>query len=554
MRNQLLGDRYRLGRKLGEGGMGQVWEARDETLGRPVAVKMISLLSGGGSRGDDARARFRREARITARLQHPNIVTLHDVGEAGADDSRVPFLVMELIRGESLDVVLRQGSAGLADAARWGAQICDALAEAHEAGIMHRDIKPSNILVTPSGTVKVLDFGVARAADPHATSDRLTQTGFIVGTPRYMAPEQARGHAEPRSDLYTLGCLLFELITGRPPFQASDTVSYLSAHLTQEPLAPSTLAPGIPPAWDDLVLRLLRKEPAERYADAAEVAEALRRLDGAAGPVPSGDGRTRPFTTSVTTPLPPSGSTGEAAGAESAAEVPAARTRPAFLKARVVLLAFLVAATSVVGTVLIVNRDAFGRGDDDRAASKGSASPSPDGGFKTIPDVCAALARNPLLGELVEQQRPGKFTVEEDYRGCEWETDDLASVPVDSHVTIYTNIFDSVEKTRAHMEEEKRKKSMGGESYVSLGMPGAIGDEAVIRVDKESVDKTYGGDVFLSYNTTRSAFRTGNLFVTVNYMRFRGDDPEENDKKTTRAGAEAITEFIASTLKDSAKH
>ncbi|GAA2213806.1 serine/threonine-protein kinase [Nonomuraea monospora] len=287
MRGQLLGGRYRLMRQLGEGGMGQVWEAQDETLDRPVAVKVISLLAGGGSRGDEARARFLREARITARLQHPNIVTVHDLGETGTGDNRVPFLVMELVRGEGLDAMLRGGAITLPDVARWGAQICDALADAHDAGIMHRDIKPSNILITPSGIVKVLDFGVARAADPYATADRLTRTGLILGTPPYMAPEQARGFPEPRSDLYALGCLLFELITGQLPFQAPDTMGYLSAHLTQEPPTPSSVAQAIPPVWDDLVLTLLRKDPHQRYWNAAGLAQALRRLDHAPAPVPN---------------------------------------------------------------------------------------------------------------------------------------------------------------------------------------------------------------------------------------------------------------------------
>ncbi|MFJ9854705.1 serine/threonine-protein kinase [Streptomyces sp. NPDC101150] len=150
--------------------------------------------------------------------------------------------------------------------------------------------KPSNILITPSGTVKVLDFGIARAADPHATADRLTQTGFIVGTPPYMAPEQARGFPEPRSDLYALGCLLFELITGRLPFQAPDTVGYLSAHLTQEPPTPSSVSTGVPSAWDDLVLRLLEKDPDQRYPNAIDLSQALRHHDRSV---------------TATTPLPP---------------------------------------------------------------------------------------------------------------------------------------------------------------------------------------------------------------------------------------------------------
>ncbi|MFC4327607.1 serine/threonine-protein kinase [Streptomyces andamanensis] len=293
-RDRLLGGRYRLVRRLGEGGMGQVWEAQDETLDRRVAVKVISLLAGGGSRGGEARARFLREARITARLQHPHIVTVHDLGESGPDDGNAPFLVMELVRGEGLDAKLRRGAVTLEDAARWGAQICDALADAHEAGVLHRDIKPSNILVTPAGAVKVLDFGVARAADPYATADRLTRTGFIVGTPPYMAPEQARGYPEPGSDLYALGCLLFELITGRLPFQAPDGVGYLTAHLSQEPPVPSAVRPGIPGAWDALVLTLLRKDPAERYRTAAEVSRALRQLDRTPEPQPQPQPQPRP--------------------------------------------------------------------------------------------------------------------------------------------------------------------------------------------------------------------------------------------------------------------
>ncbi|WP_370942002.1 serine/threonine-protein kinase [Amycolatopsis sp. cg5] len=278
VRGQLLWDRYRLVKLLGEGGMGEVWEAQDETLGRPVAIKVVSRLAGGGDRGDEVRARFLREARITARLQQHNIVTLHDLGETGQEGSRVPFLVMELIRGEGLDVKLRHGAVSLADAARWGAQICDALAGAHDIGIMHRDIKPSNILITASGSVKVLDFGIARAADPCVTEDRLTRTGFVVGTPAYMSPEQARGVAEPRSDLYALGCLIFELITGRLPFQASGPMDYLTAHLTQEPPAPSSVREEIPPAWDKLVLTLLSKEPGQRYPSATVVGQTLREL------------------------------------------------------------------------------------------------------------------------------------------------------------------------------------------------------------------------------------------------------------------------------------
>ncbi|MEW2396881.1 protein kinase [Streptomyces sp. NPDC046862] len=274
----ILADRYRLVRPLGRGGMGEVWEAQDTSLRRPVAVKVISVLAGGGSRADEARARFLREARITAALQHPHIVTVHDLGEATTREGTTPFLVMELLRGEGLDAVVRRGPVSEEDVAWWGAQVCDALGEAHAAGILHRDIKPANLFVAASGSLKVLDFGIARAADPSATGDRLTQTGFMVGTGAYMAPEQARGRPEQRSDLYSLGCVLFELLTGRLPFDAPDTLGYVTAHLHDPPPAPSSLVPGVSAPWDRLVGRLLAKDPGERYESAAVLADELRRL------------------------------------------------------------------------------------------------------------------------------------------------------------------------------------------------------------------------------------------------------------------------------------
>ncbi|CAM2743785.1 MULTISPECIES: WD40 repeat domain-containing serine/threonine protein kinase [Streptomyces] len=294
---QLLGGRYRLVRLIGEGGMGQVWEAQDETLRRPVAVKVISPLAGSGTGMHQARARFLRETQLTARLQHPNIVTIHDFGQtealseteagSGSEAGTVPYLVMELLLGEGLNTILRRGPVALPETARWGAQICDALAAVHEAGILHRDIKPSNILITQAGSVKVLDFGVARAVGAGTTAERLTQTGSPVGTPAYMAPEQAKGHPVPSSDLYAVGCLLFEMLTGHLPFRAPDAVGQLAAHLFQDPPPPSSVSGHVPPAWDRLVLTLLHKEPGQRRWDARHLAHALRRLDHPSEPTVS---------------------------------------------------------------------------------------------------------------------------------------------------------------------------------------------------------------------------------------------------------------------------
>ncbi|MFJ2651489.1 PQQ-binding-like beta-propeller repeat protein [Streptomyces sp. NPDC087420] len=287
MGDVLLAGRYQLRRLVGRGGMGEVWEAFDERLGRAVAVKVVSLLAGGGSAAGELRARFLREARITAALEHPRIVAVHDLGETVTAEGSVPFLVMEFLRGNGLETVVRSGPVSGQEAARWGAQICDALAEAHAAGILHRDIKPANVFVTANGGVKVLDFGIARAADPSGTGDLLTRTGVVVGTAAYMAPEQARGRPEERSDLYAVGCLLFELLTGTLPFSAPDTLGHLTAHLNDTPPAPSSVLPGVPAVWDELVLRLLEKEPARRFTSAAELGAALRALYGHPPRVPA---------------------------------------------------------------------------------------------------------------------------------------------------------------------------------------------------------------------------------------------------------------------------
>ncbi|GGR83206.1 hypothetical protein Snoj_41140 [Streptomyces nojiriensis] len=277
MRGALLEGRYRLERRLGAGGMGEVWQARDLRLDREVAVKVISR----GVAGDHLlEERFRKEARTAAGLAHPRIVTVHDHGEVEVDGSPVLYLVMELVRGRPLTAVLRDHRSGMDPAAviRWAVQICEGLAAAHRAGVVHRDIKPANIMVhgPAEADVTICDFGIARLAEETGTG--LTATGAAIGTPAYMSPEQARGdrRIDGRSDLYSLGCMLYELLAGRPPFTGSG-LSVLSQHLTGEPAPIRDLRPAVPEELERLVLELLAKEPAARPDDAQQVIDRLRK-------------------------------------------------------------------------------------------------------------------------------------------------------------------------------------------------------------------------------------------------------------------------------------
>ncbi|MFB4314413.1 protein kinase [Actinomadura sp. 21ATH] len=273
-----LNGRYLLEHRIGRGGMGEVWRGHDRELGRPVAVKLLLDLTG------DARAirRFQREAALAARLRDPAITTVHDVG---VHEDR-PFIVMELLDGTDLATRLAGAPGGLpaAEAVALAAQAARGLAAAHADGVVHRDLKPANLFLTAAGRLKICDFGLARAAD---AASALTVTGEVFGTPAYMAPEQARGTADERSDLYSLGCVLHELLTGRPPFPTGrPALALLLAHRDESPAGPRALRPDLSPELDRLVLDLLAKDPAARPATAAELADTLEAYPwaGAARP------------------------------------------------------------------------------------------------------------------------------------------------------------------------------------------------------------------------------------------------------------------------------
>jgi beta-lactam-binding protein with PASTA domain len=272
-----VGGRYELGELLGRGGMAEVRRAVDQRLGRPVAVKQL--------RTDFAtdptfQARFRREAQSAAGLNHPTIVAVYDTGEETdpLTGVSVPYIVMELVEGQTLRDVLREGRKILPERALELTQgVLDALSYSHKAGIVHRDIKPANVMLGPGGGVKVMDFGIARAvADTSAT---MTQTAAVIGTAQYLSPEQARGETvDARSDLYSAGCLLYELLVGRPPFIGDSPVSVAYQHVREAPVPPSQLDPEITPEIDAVVLKALAKDPADRYQSAREMKADIGRL------------------------------------------------------------------------------------------------------------------------------------------------------------------------------------------------------------------------------------------------------------------------------------
>ncbi|MET9019393.1 Stk1 family PASTA domain-containing Ser/Thr kinase [Actinopolymorpha sp. NPDC004070] len=485
---RFLGGRYELGDVLGHGGMAEVRIGVDRRLGRTVAVKTL--------RPDLAtdpvfQARFRREAQSAAALNQPTIVAVYDTGEEKVDGISVPYIVMEYVEGRTLRDVLREGRRILPERAlEITADVLEALEYSHRAGIVHRDIKPGNVMLTPNGDVKVMDFGIARAvADASAT---MTQTAAVIGTAQYLSPEQARGESvDARSDIYSTGCLLYELLTGRPPFVGDSPVSVAYQHVREEPRPPSMLDPEVPPIADAITLKALQKKPHDRYQSAAEMRQDIERgLSGQELIAPMlAAGATARFLP-PDEPIPPADPERAAAYAEDDDETPDRGRKAAYI-----LLA--IAIVFVLGVAAFIGLQSLGKD-----SAKTVSTPTLQG--KTLAEARTVLAQSQLrLGKITQQASEnvtkGQIVSQNPTPGASAKVDSAVDVAVSSgqgEVTIPAVVGKKVSAARAMLEKE-------GLNVLSKEDPKASGNATdVSRVDPDEGSVVKAGSTVTLYHAS----------------------------------------------------
>ena len=424
---RMLGQRYEVGEVLGRGGMAEVHRGRDIRLGREVAIK---VLRSDIARDPTFQARFRREAQAAASLNHPAIVAVYDTGEDSVAAGDVPYIVMEYVEGRTLrDVLKDEGVMEVNAAMSFAADICAALDFSHRNGIVHRDVKPGNVMITPAGAVKVMDFGIARAVSDSSVT--MTSTAAVIGTAQYLSPEQARGESvDARSDVYSAGCLLFELVTGGPPFTGDSPVAVAYQHVREDPRPPSTINPAVPPGLDAVVLKAMSKNPANRYQSAADMrTDLLRAVAGQrveATPVMSDSDRTAMI-------APATGTRYRAAAAPAAlpvlddAEDDQDSQRRRRIGFAVLTVALLALAGAAVALFLLLNNNDGNSGEDNPpptvqtiqvpvllGLTQDAAETAIQDAGLTVGEVTQVASEEADLGLVVEQTPAAESAVEAD--------------------------------------------------------------------------------------------------------------------------------------------